>query len=453
MSSLNGSQTIDFDLDCSICGDLFQEVVETPCCHKCYCRGCIVSWTKKAGTCPECRLPIQPENCKKNYPIQRIVDNLPTECKFVGCKDHLTRGILQEHLQKCVYRPSQCSYSDVCQVIFKDRTQHEKECTFRKISCKFCQESIRFNQLQNHIENDCPETEITCKACKDKLIRKNLDKHPDSCLEMQINCTYSKFGCKEKMKRKELNSHLKKKATEHLKLVEKFANEKDKESEMLLKKVGDLQKELSRFHFLLTLKPRLPYAEHDEEPVLEPSHLVFPNFPDISMDDDALGCTYKNTSFFSWSQRPSYMVRGDRLIQEFEGVYYFEITIQNSGKDGAIGIGLAQKNHNLVGMPGWEGGYGYHGDDGKIFCPREKKGLPYGSTWTKDDVIGLGWDMIDHTLFFTKNGQAYEIAFRQVTGEFYPVIGLHSPGSKIRINFGQHPFKYNVHKRKKVYPS
>lgn len=53
---------------------------------------------------------------------------------------------------------------------------------------------------------------------------------------------------------------------------------------------------------------------------------------------------------------------------------------------------------------GWElGSYGYHGDDGNFFCS-SGTGVPYGPTFTTGDVIGCGYNMIDHTIFYTKNG-------------------------------------------------
>jgi hypothetical protein len=80
------------------------------------------------------------------------------------------------------------------------------------------------------------------------------------------------------------------------------------------------------------------------------------------------------------------MVRGNVVIPKTEHIYYFEMTVLNQGADGyaeltlffknflrffcfgsAIGIGLAKEGHLLDGMPGWQFGYGYHGDDGRAF--------------------------------------------------------------------------------------
>ena len=44
-------------------------------------------------------------------------------------------------------------------------------------------------------------------------------------------------------------------------------------------------------------------------------------------------------------------------------VYYYEVTIANSGERGSIGIGLADVHFHLNRQPGWEpNSYAYHGD-------------------------------------------------------------------------------------------
>jgi hypothetical protein len=53
------SNPICTELECPICGDIFDNVVETPCCHACYCRTCIKDWIAKSSSCPDCRATIQ----------------------------------------------------------------------------------------------------------------------------------------------------------------------------------------------------------------------------------------------------------------------------------------------------------------------------------------------------------------------------------------------------------
>lgn len=54
---------------------------------------------------------------------------------------------------------------------------------------------------------------------------------------------------------------------------------------------------------------------------------------------------------------------------------------------------------------GWEvSSYGYHGDDGNIFCA-SGVGKAYGPTYTVNDTVGCGVSTEDGSVFFTKNGQ------------------------------------------------
>lgn len=56
-------------------------------------------------------------------------------------------------------------------------------------------------------------------------------------------------------------------------------------------------------------------------------------------------------------------------------------------------------------MIGWEvSSYGYHGDDGNIFCA-SGVGKAYGPTYTLNDTVGCGVNTEDGSVFFTKNGQ------------------------------------------------
>ena len=89
---------IDFDINnfvgdniedeflCSICNNVLQNPVHTPCDHL-FCSGCIRKWLKQAdkeSTCPICRKHI---TLNKVSPAPRIIQRL-LEKLFVPCKFH-----------------------------------------------------------------------------------------------------------------------------------------------------------------------------------------------------------------------------------------------------------------------------------------------------------------------------------------------------------------------------
>ena len=53
---------------------------------------------------------------------------------------------------------------------------------------------------------------------------------------------------------------------------------------------------------------------------------------------------------------------------------------------------------------GWENGsWGYHGNNGDIFC-HSRSGKPYGPLFTTGDIVGCCLNFINNTVFYTKNG-------------------------------------------------
>ena len=71
----------------------------------------------------------------------------------------------------------------------------------------------------------------------------------------------------------------------------------------------------------------------------------------------------------------------------------------------------------------------------------------YGPTFTTGDIIGCGLNMVQNSIFYTKNGQNLGNAFINLPTrytDFYPTIGLCSPGEIVQINFGQEPFVFDI---------
>ena len=86
-----------------------------------------------------------------------------------------------------------------------------------------------------------------------------------------------------------------------------------------------------------------------------------------------------------------------------------------------MGIGLSSSGVNLNRLPGWEkNSYGYHADDGCVFSC-SGTGQQYGPTFTTGDVVGCGFNLVDRTIFFTKNGISLGIAISDV-----PVSSIHT---------------------------
>jgi len=136
------------------------------------------------------------------------------------------------------------------------------------------------------------------------------------------------------------------------------------------------------------------------------------------------------------------------------GIYYFEITVISKGRDGYIGIGLVGHNDDSQHLnaqqggynrlPGWDqDSYGYHGDDGNAFS-KSAHGQKYGPIYGSGDIVGCCINIVNRTIFFTKNGSNLGIVFEDVPDKpMYPTVGLQTPGELIEANFGEKPFAFD----------
>ncbi|XP_004344420.1 KB07 protein [Capsaspora owczarzaki ATCC 30864] len=137
-------------------------------------------------------------------------------------------------------------------------------------------------------------------------------------------------------------------------------------------------------------------------------------------------------------------VRANAFIPPECGVYYFEMLVRDKGREGYIGVGVATSNVSLNRLPGWERqSWGYHGDDGHTFAS-SNTGTVYGPTYTSHDVVGCCINFVDNTCFYTKNGTALAVAFRNMRGKLFPIVGLRTQGEVVEANFGQDPFVFDL---------
>ena len=146
------------------------------------------------------------------------------------------------------------------------------------------------------------------------------------------------------------------------------------------------------------------------------------------------------------------MIFTDQPIPKHIENFYFEVTIEDDGEHGWIGVGLAKasaKYHNGH-MPGWDKGtIGYHGDDGGIYHNCGSLQLTC-ETYGKGDTVGcmMKKEMIDNYQYtfvnFFKNGKNLMVNRYVEEGEYYPTIGMGSAGAKVTSNLGETDFTYKI---------
>ncbi|KAF9601450.1 hypothetical protein IFM89_020217 [Coptis chinensis] len=131
-------------------------------------------------------------------------------------------------------------------------------------------------------------------------------------------------------------------------------------------------------------------------------------------------------------------------------VYYFEIFVKDAGTKGQIAIGFTNEHFKMRRQPGWDpNSYGYHGDDGLLYRG-QGKGESFGPTFTSGDTVG-GDDCVDDVVYCcavdvlcSKNGKLVGPVCKDVKGPLFPTIAVHSQNEEVNINFGQHPFVFDV---------
>eukprot|EP01124_Arcella_intermedia_P003314 TRINITY_DN11807_c0_g1_i2.p1 TRINITY_DN11807_c0_g1~~TRINITY_DN11807_c0_g1_i2.p1 ORF type:complete len:299 (-),score=65.34 TRINITY_DN11807_c0_g1_i2:74-970(-) len=275
-------------LECPLCFDAFNKVIETPCCHRCYCEKCLDQWISKSTskTCPECRAPLDSiSGCVPNIPFQRLINELPAQCpnKPLGCNDKLTRGILEDHKKICLYVLVDCEYGgNRCQkVLKKNYKEHAEGCPFRPVPCELCSASITKDKLEEHL-GSCVGVKVGCPnkeaGCMESVPRGKVVDHVLVCDFERVGCCYEKEGCAEKVQRAKMEEHIVKFALEHHKMSREKIKKMEKELSDMSQTVDRLVHERtvlkSTLEQLTVLIPPLKYSPQYEMPLLLPTFFI-----------------------------------------------------------------------------------------------------------------------------------------------------------------------------------
>ena len=130
------------------------------------------------------------------------------------------------------------------------------------------------------------------------------------------------------------------------------------------------------------------------------------------------------------------MVRADRPIPR-QGQFYFEVVIEDTGENKEIAVGICTRSSPVDQFPGWlQSSFGYHGDDGNIFCESKDAEFEPEKVFKTGYLIGVLLDYNTSTLTFSrkkKNVQTIELQSHHMSQDFYPCIGISSPGAVVRL--------------------
>ena len=213
--------------DCPVCLQVLCKPYMSQCCNNNFCRACITKIQNSGNPCPLCRkanFVTQRNNalCRQVYLLQVYCTNKSKGCEWVGnygeIEVHLNQRPDKRHrLNGCRFVHIQCMY---CSASFPryDINDHHSQCPSRPFSCEFCQsyDSYYDDVFTNHWPM-CRYYPVLCpNNCNSYIPRQRMKDHiATDCSMTIVECDFKQFGCKEKLSRKEMKTHLKNSVAAH----------------------------------------------------------------------------------------------------------------------------------------------------------------------------------------------------------------------------------------------
>ena len=212
------------DWTCQLCKGIFYFPLATSCGHT-FCKDCINKYISLNSNC----CPIDGKMISSELIdivlVRSILERHDIYCtnKKKGC-DWIGKYKEQPfHKQKdCPKEFISCSFEGCTVKIMREvENSHKENCNFKTTQCEFCNNVVIQHKYDSHLK-ECDRMPVNCSQCSKNILREDVDKHLLSdCEEQEINCSYSKFGCEFKVKRKELDYHCKQSLNEHTLLMGK----------------------------------------------------------------------------------------------------------------------------------------------------------------------------------------------------------------------------------------
>eukprot|EP00052_Salpingoeca_macrocollata_P019479 m.161786 g.161786 ORF g.161786 m.161786 type:complete len:730 (-) comp20982_c0_seq2:69-2258(-) len=148
----------------------------------------------------------------------------------------------------------------------------------------------------------------------------------------------------------------------------------------------------------------------------------------IALSDSGLDCQVREAKLWQGARATAGAIQGQ---------HYYEARVTN---EGLCRIGWAAATASLdLGTD--KNGFGFGGTGKKS---HNRQFDDYGEAFGADDVIGCYFDADNHQVFFSKNGNVFDIAFEVPPhlhkSALYPAVVLKN--SSLRLNFGAEPFAF-----------
>ena len=121
-------------------------------------------------------------------------------------------------------------------------------CTRRPVSCAYCNDEGPLDFITDEHHKTCPKVPLPCpNHCPvGKILREDLTGHLQECPLQTVECRFRSFGCNETIARKDLDSHMTTRQTNHLLLAVEMISELSRKLDSVKGDSAGLKGELQR---------------------------------------------------------------------------------------------------------------------------------------------------------------------------------------------------------------
>ena len=264
------------DTECPICLLVLRQPSQVECCGRVFCTGCLQRALRDSDDrCPMCNARAPRVFTDQNF--RRILAGFRVYCVHRYSQRRGREGMLSPFpcisLQTLfIFLPTVCSISlppffflpvhrsrgegeRGCQWTGELRqlgshlnpNQNQEGCLFVNVTCSLCGETMKRSSLSQHQESDCPKRSYSCPHCYiqsnyNNIVNSHLGKCPyypcrcphcyqpfkrcklhlhinNGCILAPFPCPFKPVGCRENLVKIELDTHIKKSAAIHAKLL------------------------------------------------------------------------------------------------------------------------------------------------------------------------------------------------------------------------------------------
>jgi hypothetical protein len=193
---------------CFLCKGIYHDPVVDICGHV-FCKECLFKSLQLSKLCPITNTKLESFTLHPIPFITSILDKqnilCRNNCNWTGIVSNYKKHIDEE----CINEPQKCKYLSCNEYIKRiDLKAHEEVCFHMPYTCNYCFVDFPLVDKENHQLN-CPKIIIIC-SCNKELERCEMENHIiNNCINTIVDCEYIKIGCSAKVKRGELEEHLK----------------------------------------------------------------------------------------------------------------------------------------------------------------------------------------------------------------------------------------------------